>query len=151
MVRVGRVVKPTKFRFALRHFKGRRVRILDIGCGNNSPALAKIWFPGCVYNGADITQGELTEEDRRGLDHFYPVTTDYGGYEAFADTAYDFVIASHVLEHTDDPYRLARIAAAKLRPGGVIWISYPSVKSLSAPPGLGTTNRFCDDPTHITV
>jgi SAM-dependent methyltransferase len=151
VIRVGLVIRPTRYRDALTYFKGRAIRILDIGCGDNSPSLAKRWFPRCTYHAADIQDYNLTEEDKRSIDAFYKVTTDYNGYDAIKDADYDFVIASHVIEHTDDPLRLTKIAASKVKPGGMIWLSFPSFKSLSLPPGIGVTNHFCDDPTHIRV
>jgi len=127
-------------------------RLENIGCGNDAASLTKRWFPGCTYHGTDIQEYNLSEKDEESIDTFFHCTADYQGYDAIENEAYDFVIANHVVEHTDDPPRLARIAAAKVKAGGLLWIAYPSFRSLSLPPGLdGFTNRFCDDPTHITV
>ena len=151
MWRIAPVVRPTRFRKAASFFKTSKIKILDIGCGNHSPSLTKLWFPDCVYHAADIMNYNLNEEDERSIDAFFSVTTDYQGYDSIKEDYYDFVILSHVIEHADNPARLAGIAATKLRSGGLIWISFPSFKSLSLPPGIGVTNQFCDDPTHIRV
>ena len=39
---------------------------------------------------------------------------------------------------------------AKLKPGGSIFVEYPSVRSLSLPSMPGTLN-FCDDHSHVRV
>ena len=125
-------------------------RILDIGCGNNSPTTTKRWFPGCHYSGADIAQYNLSEEDTAAMDTFYPLGIDGSGYSAIPDSSYDFVILHHVVEHMDAPAPILATICSKLRPGGYIWIAFPSLRSLSLPSAEGTL-QFCDDPTHVYV
>jgi hypothetical protein len=36
-----------------------------------------------------------------------------------------------------------------LKPGGYIWIAFPSLRSLSLPSSEDETLQFCDDPTHV--
>ena len=125
-------------------------RILDIGCGNNSPTTTKRWFPGCHYSGADIAQYNLSEEDTAAMDTFYPLGIDGSGYSAIPDSSYDFVILHHVVEHMDAQAPILATICSKLRPGGYIWIAFPSLRSLSLPSAEGTL-QFCDDPTHVYV
>jgi len=53
---------PMKFRF-VRGKLAPGARILDIGCGNNSPTVTKKWFPGCHYAGADIQRYNNSDAD----------------------------------------------------------------------------------------
>lgn len=142
-------VCPTKFRLA-RKFLKDSPRILDIGCGNNSPTTTKHWFKGCHYAGADIQRFNNTEEDTANIDEFFLLGMDGTGYDQIPDGSYDFVIMNHVLEHVSNPEEVLIKVCKKLVSGGVIWIAFPSVKSLSFPSAEGTLN-FSDDYTHVFV
>lgn len=144
---------PVKFRFARKELSRLhlgRPRILDIGCGNHSPTMTKKWFPQCEYAGADIQKYNLSAEDETAMDVFYEVGADCSGYEKIPDASYDFIILHHVLEHSPHPENLLDILCSKLRSDGVIWIAFPSLRSLSLPSARQTL-QFCDDPTHIYV
>jgi SAM-dependent methyltransferase len=125
-------------------------RILDIGCGNNSPSTTKHWFPNCHYSGADIERYNNEDEDIAAIDDFYPLGIDGSGYGAIPDCSYDFVILHHVVEHMPDPTPILSVICSKLKPGGCIWIAFPSIRSLSLPSAEGTL-QFCDDATHVHV
>lgn len=141
-------VCPTKFLYVRRRLAVRgNVRILDIGCGNNSPSTTKRWFPGCHYSGADIQSYNLSDEDTRAMSDFYPLGTDGSGYSAIPDRSYDFIILHHVLEHMATPTKTLATICSKLKPNGFIWIAFPSLRSLSLPSAEGSL-QFCDDPTH---
>lgn len=141
-------VCPTKFLLARRHLSSTKVRILDIGCGNHSPSTTVHWFPGCHYSGADIQSYNLDERDTLAMDDFYPLGVDGSGYIEIPDSSFDFVILHHVLEHILTPEETLTKVCAKLKPGGFIWIAFPSVRSLSLPSADGTL-QFCDDSTHV--
>jgi 2-polyprenyl-3-methyl-5-hydroxy-6-metoxy-1,4-benzoquinol methylase len=143
-------VCPTKFLYAKRRLSGQSLRILDIGCGNNSPSTTKRWFPGCHYSGADIEQYNNNADDLAAMDHFYLLGKDGSGYSAIPDSSYDFIILHHVVEHMPVPAPILTTICTKLKPGGYIWIAFPSLRSLSLPSAEGTL-QFCDDPTHVYV
>jgi SAM-dependent methyltransferase len=126
-------------------------RILDIGCGNNSPTITKHWFPGCYYAGADIQQYNNNDEDMRAMDEFYLLGSNGSGYEEIPDRSFDLVILHHVIEHISDPMPIVAMACQKIRPGGYIWIAFPSQRSLSLPPAAQGALQFCDDITHVYV
>ena len=149
-MRIALHVCPTKFLYARRKLAGMSIRILDIGCGNNSPSTTKHWFPGCRYEGADIQQYNLSGTDLVAMDAFYLLGADGSGYSAIPDRSYDFIILHHVVEHMADPLPILATVCSKLKPGGLIWIGFPSLRSLSLPSGEGTL-QFCDDPTHVRV
>ena len=140
---------PMKFQYVRRRFSSPASRILDIGCGNNSPSLTKRWFPGCHYTGADIQRYILRDEDDAAMDAFYLLGVDGSGYAAIPDGSYDFVILNHVLEHIAEPVPVLAALCSRLKPGGYIWIAFPSLRSLSLPASHDETLQFCDDPTHV--
>lgn len=143
-------VCPTKFLYARRRLSSKSPRILDIGCGNNSPSTTKRWFPDCHYSGADIAQYNNSEQDIAAIDTFYPLGLDGSGYSVIPDKSYDFIILHHVIEHMESPAPILATICSKLKPGGYIWIAFPSLRSLSLPSAEGTL-QFCDDPTHVHV
>ena len=149
-MRIARYICPTKFIYARRRLSVAMPRILDIGCGNNSPSTTKHWFPGCHYAGADIARYNNSDQDIAAIDAFYLLGVDGSGYAAIPDSSYDFVILNHVVEHMEDSAPILSTICAKLKPGGYIWIAFPSLCSLSLPPAAGSL-QFCDDPTHVYV
>ena len=126
----------------------KTLKILDIGCGNYSPTTTKQWFKNCHYAGVDIAHYNLSPGDVEAMDEFFLVNTDGSGYDAIPDRNYDFIIMNHVVEHMTNPSLIVALICSKLAPGGIIWIAFPSVKSLSLPSAEGTL-QFCDDATHI--
>lgn len=150
-LQIVRHVWPTKFLYAKRILSAPDLRILDIGCGNNSPTTTKHWFPRCHYTGVDIQQYNIDEADIVAMDAFYNVGTDGSGYSAIPDGSYDFIILHHVIEHMAAPAQVLALICPKLKPGGCIWIAFPSLRSLSFPHAAEGTLQFCDDDTHIYV
>jgi 2-polyprenyl-3-methyl-5-hydroxy-6-metoxy-1,4-benzoquinol methylase len=142
---------PMKFQYVRRRISSPSLRILDVGCGNHSPSVTKRWFPGCHYTGADIQRYNLSREDDAAMDTFYLLGTDGSGYEEIPEGAYDLVILNHVVEHMTEPKPILEALCAKLKPGGLIWIAFPSLRSLSLPSSEDETLQFCDDPTHVYV
>lgn len=149
-MRIAMHLCPTKFLYVRRKLSANAPRILDIGCGNHSPTTTKRWIEGCHYTGADIAQYFNNEKDIAAMDAFYPLTVDGSGYESIPDNSYDLVILHHVVEHMTNPSEILATICTKLKPGGYIWIAFPSLRSLSLPSASGTL-QFCDDPTHVHV
>jgi 2-polyprenyl-3-methyl-5-hydroxy-6-metoxy-1,4-benzoquinol methylase len=141
---------PTKFQYARRRLPASLLRILDVGCGNHSPTLTKTWFPRSHYTGADVQNYNTDKADLAAMDAFFPLGFDGSGYTELPDKSYDFIILNHVVEHILDPKPVLVTLCSKLKPGGFIWIAFPSLRSLSLPSADGTL-QFCDDPTHVFV
>jgi ubiquinone/menaquinone biosynthesis C-methylase UbiE len=149
-MRIATFVCPVKFKLARKRLHGKQPRILDIGCGNYSPSTTKKWFKGCFYVGADIQEYNLNENDVRCMDAFYKLGADGSGYDQIPDESFDFVIMNHVIEHMPDALDTLNSICRKVKPGGFIWIAFPSEKSLAFPPAVDSLN-FCDDPSHIWI
>ena len=140
---------PMKFRSARGKLLMLSPHILDIGCGNGSPSLTKKWFPGCRYAGADIQRYNQSDADVAAMDEFYQLGADGSGYDAIPEASYDFLILNHVIEHMSEPAPIVAKLCAKLKPGGYIWIAFPSQRSLTLPHSVDETLNFYDDPTHV--
>ncbi len=84
------------------------------------------------------------------MDTFYLLNPDGDSYSSIPDSSFDYVILHHVLEHITTPAPILAAVCSKLKPGGYIWIAFPSLRSLSLPSAEGTL-QFCDDPTHVYV
>lgn len=56
------------------------------------------------------------------------VVDDGERLERFADESLDFVIANHMLEHTEDPIGTLTNWSRVLRPGGVLFITLPDAR-----------------------
>lgn len=121
-------------------------RILDVGCGNNSPYHTKQILPDCHYVGLDI--GDYNQSKPNLADE-YIVTSPgefCGRINAFKDS-FDALVCSHNLEHCDDREGTLRAMAQALKSGGRIYISFPCSQSVGFPSRGGCLNYY-DDATH---
>ncbi len=129
---------------------GARLRVLNVGCGNHSPATTKLWWPDCEYSGLDRNFDAYDESDLDALDYRYNIDLSRDSLDVLPQGAFDAIIASHVLEHLTNGVQVAQQLAKLLAPGGQIYIEFPSVRSLGLPSMPGCLN-FCDDATHVRV
>jgi SAM-dependent methyltransferase len=143
---------PTRFKYIRRLLSSSEaLSILDVGCGNHSPTITKHWFPGCRYTGVDIAEYNLDDGDHLLMDRFVIVGADGAGYEQIEGESFDLIVMNHVMEHMADPYAVLERICRSLRPGGYIYLAFPSVRSLALPSACDTALNFCDDPTHIRI
>lgn len=136
----------------VRHLMGgdQPIRILDLGCGNHSPTFFKAAFPRSHYTGVDKAVYHNSVEDLAVMDLFVETDLDESTLSSIPDSSYDLVVMAHVLEHLHRGVGLIDEVATKVRPGGLMYIAYPSEESLTFPHRRGTLN-FYDDPTHVSV
>lgn len=129
---------------------GAEPRILDVGCGNNSPTKIRQTVPKCKYTGIDVGYYNLSELDPDGA---YIITSakDFASEIGKFENEFDAVISAHNLEHCDDRDSTLRAMLDAIKMGGAIYLAFPSEKSVSFPKRqIGTLNYF-DDSTHKDV
>lgn len=127
------------------------LRILDVGCGNHSPTITKLFFPRAHYTGLDRDPAyNLDEEDRKNIDEFILMDLTQPEWDRLKDNTYDVIILAHVIEHILQGEAVLTELWKKLKPGGYLYVETPSERSLSVPSMPGTLNFF-DDPTHVRL
>jgi SAM-dependent methyltransferase len=121
-------------------------RILDVGAGVEDARIAKSQFPACRFeavNIAEIDQGAATD-----FDAYHRCDLNDTDLSFLEDASYDYVISSHTIEHLADGRATVARLCGKVRPGGLLYLEWPSVESLRFPVrGLGL--NFYDDETHV--
>jgi SAM-dependent methyltransferase len=120
--------------------------ILDVGCGNNSPFLAKQILPDCNYTGLDV--GDYNQTKPLSADTYIITTPEKfaGEIGRFSET-FDAVVSNHNLEHCDDRTAALEAMLNALKVGGKLFLSFPCEQSVNFPRRAGTLNYY-DDPTH---
>ena len=116
--------------------------VVDIGCGAGG-LLAALREAGVESRGVDLDAGMVAEARASGLD---VVQGDGLAYlDALPDGSLGAITAIHVIEHLvfADLCRFLDLAAAKLRPGGVLVCETPNPTALIV---LG--HSYILDPTH---
>jgi 2-polyprenyl-3-methyl-5-hydroxy-6-metoxy-1,4-benzoquinol methylase len=85
----------------------------------------------------DVVDGSekfLAEARKRNLPN---VGFKFALFEEFtAPAPYDYVFASHVIEHVLDPVAVMKMACTVLKPGGLLFIVVPNARALSRQLGL---------------
>ncbi len=126
------------------------IRLLDIGCGDGR---LLDWYkassdgPRLQTFGVEMSEAAATEARRRG----HEVVSGRFEIESVLEHAsFDLILASHVIEHVDEPLQFARHAAELLAPGGIFVIYTPNWDSPDARffKGLWGGNHF---PRHWTL
>jgi SAM-dependent methyltransferase len=125
--------------------------VLDVGCGNNSPAQFKLQRPDIVYAGLDVGDYNQTLDPGHYADEYIVAAPEgfAAAIAAFEGTC-DAVVSSHNLEHCLDPDLVLKAMLAALKPGGRLYLSFPCEASLRFPKRRGSLN-FHDDATHLHV
>ena len=142
--------RPVRFDYLHKYIRNRPLKILDVGCGNCSPSLTKKFYPKCKYYGLDVsTNYNLSEEDFKVMEHFYECDLSKGNLDMIEDF-FDCIILSHVIEHTENGEDVILNLLTKVKKEGIIYIEFPSPRSVHLPHMRGTLN-FYDDPTHIRL
>lgn len=130
---------------------GRDPKLLDIGCGNDSPLKYKRIRPDIYYIGLDVGNYKQSNYSATIADQYILVSSDkFSQTIEKYDGKIDTVISAHNLEHCNMPDEVLRAMVKALKPGGRIYLSFPCQDSIKFPSRRGTLN-FYDDKTHRII
>jgi 2-polyprenyl-3-methyl-5-hydroxy-6-metoxy-1,4-benzoquinol methylase len=108
--------------------KGGAKRLLDVGCATGT-LLGELSRRGWECTGAEISPEQAAyAREERGLD-VRPLALEAC---AFEDASFDVALASHLIEHLNDPASFAAELARVLAPGGHIFITTPNIDGFQA-------------------
>jgi 2-polyprenyl-3-methyl-5-hydroxy-6-metoxy-1,4-benzoquinol methylase len=106
-------------------------RVLDVGCGSGGLSIA------FAQRGAqvsaiepDATRRAWAEERIAGHDVIVELSDSVAERLNHADESVDVVLLDSVIEHVEDPQATLREVVRVLRPGGVVYITWPNKWSL---------------------
>lgn len=126
-------------------------RVLDVGCGNNSPRVFKALRPDIHYVGIDVGDCRQATDPLADADEYVIVESrDFAAGIARLGQRFEAVVSNHNLEHCEDPDSVVRAMAGALAPGGSLYLAFPSAASVDFPSRAGCLNFF-DDPTHRQI
>jgi SAM-dependent methyltransferase len=129
----------------------QKAKVLDVGCGNNSPIRFKTKRPDCYYIGLDVADYNQEANARESAQEY--ILTEPEHFPAAIrrfECQVDAVISSHNLEHCEAPAEVMDAMLKCLKPGSRLYLSFPCEESVRFPKRRGTLNFF-DDPTHKVV
>jgi SAM-dependent methyltransferase len=142
---------PFKFRLIKKKFKNQNFKILDVGCGNHSATITKKNFPNCEYHGIDSRRDyNVSNEDFLLMKKFYEIDLSILNFDEIPNNFFDVIMMAHIIEHLKNGDEVILALLPKLKRGGVIYIEYPSERSVNFPSKPETLN-FYDDPTHVRI
>lgn len=101
-------------------------RLLDVGFGSGTilqTARDLCW----EISGQEVSKPAIEQARGLGFDVFHGELED----AKFPDGHFDVVTASEVIEHLPEPQKTLHEIARILRPGGLLWATTPSARSLS--------------------
>jgi SAM-dependent methyltransferase len=125
--------------------------LLDVGCGNSSPLRYKYLRPDMFYIGLDVENYNQSDLSLASADRYQVVgTEEFAAAIEAMEGQMDAVISSHNIEHTLEPQRVLRAMGRALKPGGRMYLSFPTEASVGFPSRAGTLN-FHDDATHVNM
>lgn len=144
-----RILHPYRknhFLFTLRNESN--TKILDVGCGNNSPQKLKEILNKVYYVGLDVGDYNQSAFSKEYANEYHVVESSQfaSKIEEYKDT-FDAIICAHNIEHCDEPERVLKAMFIALKIGGRIYLSFPSEGSVNFPSRKGTLN-FYDDLSH---
>ena len=144
------LVKPFKIKLAQKYFSRNDLSILDVGAGSHSASITKKWLPQCRYTGIDIANYENDEVDFKAMDEFIEMDLTKLNFDKIPENKFDLIVMSHVIEHLHNGDKVIEGLLSKLKSDGIIYLEFPSERSVNFPSKKETLN-FYDDPTHCRI
>lgn len=128
-------------------FFARSARIIDAGGGPLDALKAKRLFRECWYEGINIDALPTSSRAREAYDRYHVVDLNDTDLGFLPDRSFDLVVSSHTIEHLKDGVATVRRLCTKVGPGGLLYLEWPSLESVTFPI-RGRGLRFDDDGTH---
>ncbi len=145
------LIKPFRFNKISGLLPSDQPRILDVGAGSHSATITKQWIPNCHYAGIDITREyDNTEDDFKAMDDFFEMDLTKLDFNSIPNNSYDLIVMSHVIEHLQNGDEVIVGLLPKLKQHGILYIEFPSERSVNFP-SMRETLNFYDDPTHCRI
>ena len=144
------LVKPFKIKLAEKYLAKDDISILDVGAGSHSATITKEWFPKCHYTGIDMANYQNDEADFKAMDEFIEMDLTKLEFGKIPENKFDMIVMSHVIEHLHNGDKVIEGLISKLKKGGIIYLEFPSERSVNFPSKRETLN-FYDDPTHCRI
>jgi len=120
-------------------------RILDVGCGNDSPRKVKSVLPNCYYIGIDIC--DYNQSSKVFADEYHIVEKEIFNKTIDSFSNIDVVISYHNIEHVNNRKECLNAMKKVLKRNGLLYLVTPSENSIFFPSRNGTLNYY-DDITH---
>ena len=120
-------------------------RLLDVGFGNGG-FLKLAQDIGWEVDGVDLDETAVETAKSRG---FVVSNGDIFSLKSPSEQ-YDVVTLCHVIEHVHDPFAVISEAFRILKPGGVLWIDTPNMRSLGQKK-FGEHWRGLEPPRHLIL
>jgi 2-polyprenyl-3-methyl-5-hydroxy-6-metoxy-1,4-benzoquinol methylase len=99
--------------------------LLDVGCANGA-FLLRMRDLGWQVQGIEIDPDAAVKATQLGLD----VKVGQLEEAKFPDKSFDAITLSHVVEHLYDPVATLKECKRILKPGGILWIATPNLRSI---------------------
>jgi 2-polyprenyl-3-methyl-5-hydroxy-6-metoxy-1,4-benzoquinol methylase len=126
-------------------------RLMDVGCGNDSPFRVKLLRHDIYYIGIDVQNYGQSKNPQGIADEYHLVTpSDFALAIGSNPSAVDAVLSSHNLEHCQARYEVLSAMCNAIKPEGFLYLSYPSEATVNFISRKGTLNYY-DDSTHVDV
>ena len=125
-------------------------KLLDVGCGNESPLNTKLQRPDIVYYGLDVGDYNQQVPGRHADRYILTAPENFASEIEGMKNTFDAVVSSQNIEHCNEPERVLAAMLQSLKAGGVLYLSFPCEASTAFPTRYGTLN-FYDDLSHVNM
>jgi SAM-dependent methyltransferase len=122
-------------------------RMLEVGCSWG------FFLEAARSRGWQVEGVELSDSTARWANENLGLNTACGTIEDSpfnGEAAFDVVVAWHVIEHVQEPMNFLKIARERLRPGGLLALRTPNIRSVSARIN-GWVWQWVGAPAHLSL